>query len=99
MSEEDMHEQFAEAIVSGGPPTSGATEDFEVSTGFPWMDPSVGERYPFYDDPRVARFRLPDQRDKLIDNAAVTAGPIKERLRNAQCIEDVHQAIKGWYPR
>jgi hypothetical protein len=92
LAEQDLHTQFAEAVVSGRPD---ATDDFELMTGMPYMDPLHKEHLPFFDDPRLGRYRLPDQQLKSSAMADSRSRPVKESLAEATSKDGAFNAIRG----
>lgn len=92
LAEQDLHTQFAEAVVSG---RADSTDDFELMTGMPYMDPVHREHLPFFDDPRLGQYRLPDQQKKSGTGIFTSARPVRERLLEARSMDEVYNAIKG----
>lgn len=92
LAEQDLHTQFAEAVISG---SVDATDDFELMTGMPYMDPVYREHLPFFDDPRLGLYRLPDQQKKSSAGANSRARPVRERLLEARSMDEAHNFIKG----
>ena len=92
LAEQDLHTQFAEAVVSGRSESRG---DLELMSGMPYMDPIYRERMPFFDDPRLSQFRLPDQQKKFSGAADTTSRPVREWLLEVKSMDEAYYAIKG----
>ncbi|XP_044718107.1 polyketide synthase dehydratase domain-containing protein [Hirsutella rhossiliensis] len=89
VNEWELHALFAEAVVAG---RNRAIKDVEVITGMPYMDPVNRDRIPYFDDPRFAYFKLSDRKARG-DDAAGAAGSIKDRLLQADGIQEVREII------
>lgn len=93
VSEQDLHQQYAEAIIAGHP---SSTSSFEITTGMPYNDPENREHIPFIDDPRLAFYKLPERNNLASANSAA-GRPVKEALAEATTLEQaeqiIHQAI------
>lgn len=80
LSEQDLHQQFAEAVIAGRPGSEGS---LEVTTGMAWNDPANRDHIPFMDDPRLTWFRLPDKSSKNRAGDSSASGSLKECLAEA----------------
>lgn len=89
VNEWELHALFAEAVVAG---RNREIKDVEVITGMPYMDPADHDRIPYFDDPRFAYFKLSDRRVKGEDAAGAT-GSVKDRLLNAETVDQVRAII------
>jgi acyl carrier protein len=89
VNEWELHSLFAEAVVAGRDRPS---DDVEVITGMPLMDPSNRDRIPYYDDPRFSGFKVLDQRNKA-DDQGVGAGFVKEQLQQAKDMQQVNDIL------
>jgi hypothetical protein len=95
LSENDLHTQFAEAVIAGVP---GSNMNFEVTTGVPYRDPAVKDQLPYLEDPRFAIFKQPGQsRASRKGGVSGPSAQIKDRLQEAQTLEAVQDAIQGDY--
>lgn len=70
VSESEFHTLFAEAVVAGQPPPSNSsTQDAEIITGVPMLDPAHQDDILFFNDPRVGYYILGDQNARAGDTA------------------------------
>nr|OQO31268.1 hypothetical protein B0A51_01022 [Rachicladosporium sp. CCFEE 5018] len=93
LSESNLHTQFAEAVVAGRP---GSSEALEITTGMPFMDHIHRDHLPYFDDPRLSHFKLPNRKGRASDSSgdASGRGSIKERLLRASDIDAAIAAIQ-----
>jgi hybrid polyketide synthase/nonribosomal peptide synthetase ACE1 len=89
VNEWELHSLFAEAVVAGRDRSS---DDVEVITGMPLMDPSNRDRIPYYDDPRFSGFKVSDQRNRT-DDQGKGAGSVKEQLLQAKDMQQVNDIL------
>ncbi|KAJ5655727.1 polyketide synthase [Penicillium longicatenatum] len=61
VNEWELHALFAEAVVAGRAP---GTDQVELVTGMPYIDPADRDQIPYFDDPRLAYYKLADGRNK-----------------------------------
>ncbi|KAI1422434.1 polyketide synthase [Xylaria sp. FL1777] len=92
VSEDELHALFAEAVVAGLPGTP-LSQDIEVITGVPFINPVYRERIPFFDDPRFGYYLLKSEDSQGEDSAAASNGTIKEQLAKAESMEKVHEIV------
>nr|OQO23245.1 hypothetical protein B0A51_12846 [Rachicladosporium sp. CCFEE 5018] len=93
LSESNLHTQFAEAVVAGRP---GSSEALEITTGMPFMDHIHRDHLPYFDDPRLSHFKLPNRKGRASDSSGDVSGrgSIKERLMRASDIDAAIAAIQ-----
>lgn len=91
LSEQDLHQQFAEAVISG---RAGSGPSLEVTTGMAWNDPANRDFIPAMDDPRLTWYRLPDQSRKSNAGGKSSGGSVKERLGEATSLDQAASVLK-----
>lgn len=89
VSEQELQTLFAEAVVADRVRDGSS---IELVTGMPFIDPANRDRIPYFDDPRLAYFRLPSG-GGAGDAAATSLGSVKDRLQTAITREEVAQVI------
>ncbi|KAI5274298.1 hypothetical protein E4T47_02663 [Aureobasidium subglaciale] len=89
VNEWELHALFAEAVVAGRIPSA---EPVELVTGMPFIDPVDRDQIPYFDDPRLAYYKLATRRGKGFE-AAGAAGSVQERLLSADSMDDVRAII------
>jgi hybrid polyketide synthase/nonribosomal peptide synthetase ACE1 len=90
VSEQDLHQQFAEAVLAGNPSSK---DSFEITTGMPFNDPAHREHIPFIDDPRLGFYKLPERTNVFAKESSL-GGPVKDRLASAGTREDAERIIR-----
>ncbi|OBT71831.1 Hybrid PKS-NRPS [Pseudogymnoascus sp. 05NY08] len=89
VNEWELHALFAEAVVAGRAP---GTDQVELVTGMPYVDPADRDQIPYFDDPRLAYYKLSDGRNK--GHELVSAkGSVQERLLKAETMDEVRAII------
>lgn len=91
LSEQDLHQQFAEAVISG---KAGAGPSLEVTTGMAWNDPANRDFIPAMDDPRLTWYRLPDRSRTANAGQKSSGGSVKERLGEATSLDQAASVLK-----
>ncbi|KAI9163910.1 putative polyketide synthase [Paramyrothecium foliicola] len=89
VNEWELHALFAEAVISG---RNWETDDVEVVTGMPYMDPINRARIPYFDDPRFSYFKMSDRKVKSEDAAGV-ARSVKDQLLEAETWDEVRTIV------
>ncbi|KAF1848288.1 putative polyketide synthase [Cucurbitaria berberidis CBS 394.84] len=89
VNEWELQALFAEAVVSD---RANGPDAVEIITGMPVFDPAHKDQIPYYDDPRLAYFKLPDGKGRGGD-ATSSVGSVKDQLLKAVTIEEVRQII------
>ncbi|KAI0417175.1 polyketide synthase [Xylaria grammica] len=92
VSEDELHALFAEAVIAGQPGTP-LTQDVEVITGVPFINPVYRERIPFFDDPRFGYYLLKSEESQGEVSGAASNGTIKEQLAKAESMDKVREIV------
>jgi acyl carrier protein len=85
VNEWELHALFAEAVVAG---RVSNTEPVELVTGMPFIDSADRDQIPYFDDPRLAFYKLATRRGKGFE-ATGPGGSVQERLLTADTMDDV----------
>ncbi|OQE31496.1 hypothetical protein PENSTE_c001G10122 [Penicillium steckii] len=89
VNEWELHALFAEAVVAGRAP---GTDEVELVTGMPFVDPADRDQIPYFDDPRLAYYKLSDGRNK-VNELAGDKGSVQDRLLKAETMDEVRAII------
>ena len=91
ISEYDLLEHFAEAILASPVETSAA---YETISGIREVDPSLDDRVAWISNPQLSHFVV-DKCDVKANKAEKRAMPIKDQLREARTLPVLRQIIQG----
>jgi hybrid polyketide synthase/nonribosomal peptide synthetase ACE1 len=91
ISEQDLHQLFAEAILVGRP---GCTESSEIATGLQPFYPERNSKAQFFDDIRFDHFILEHQEVQDY-GGKLSAMPIRVQLAEAKTKDEAYAIVKG----
>lgn len=93
ISEQDVDELFAEAVIAGQPEKDG--KPVEIITGIPNMEYKNREHIQSFDDTRISFWRLPNEESRSDQTASHGFLSVREKLMLAADIDGAFEVLKG----